>query len=85
MFGLIGADFLVSFATAQASHARSVAELASHYPQTTIAAHTTADSYDSVDSANGAALGAVRDGIGGHAQRPPNPPEILWSTDRSST
>ncbi|GAF48935.1 MULTISPECIES: type VII secretion target [Rhodococcus] len=67
VFGPIGADFLASFAAAQANHARSVAELASHYAQTAIAAHATADSYDSVDGANGAALGAAGDGIGGLA------------------
>jgi hypothetical protein len=57
----------VSFAAAQARHAMSVAKLASHYAQTAIAAHATADSYGSVDGANGAALGAVGDGIGGLA------------------
>ncbi|QSE88380.1 ESX-1 secretion-associated protein [Rhodococcus pseudokoreensis] len=64
VFGPIGADFLASFAAAQANHAASVAELATHYAQTAIAADATAQSYDSVDGANGAALGAVGDGLG---------------------
>ena len=65
VFGPIGADFLASFAAAQANHATSVAELATHYAQTAIAADATAQSYDSVDGANGAALGSVGDGLGG--------------------
>ncbi|TQC44774.1 ESX-1 secretion-associated protein [Rhodococcus sp. WS4] len=67
VFGPIGADFLASFAAAQANHAKSVAELATHYAQTALAAHTTADSYDSVDGTTGAALGTVGEGIGGLA------------------
>jgi hypothetical protein len=67
VFGPIGADFLASFAAAQANHAASVAELAHHYAQTAIAAHATAESYDSVDGATGDALGAVGDELGGLA------------------
>ncbi|MDV7242733.1 MULTISPECIES: type VII secretion target [Rhodococcus] len=64
VFGPIGADFLASFAVAQGNHAKSVAELASHYAHTAVASGATADSYDSVDDANGGALGDIGGAIG---------------------
>ncbi|MEV0946506.1 type VII secretion target [Rhodococcus sp. NPDC049939] len=64
VFGPIGADFLAAFVAAQATHAKSVAELSLHYAQTAAAAEATAASYESVDEANSAALGGIREGIG---------------------
>ncbi|QTJ69396.1 ESX-1 secretion-associated protein [Rhodococcus sp. ZPP] len=64
VFGPIGADFLASFAVAQGNHAKSVAELASHYAHTAVASGATADSYDSVDDANSGALGDIGGAIG---------------------
>ncbi|WP_072688878.1 type VII secretion target [Rhodococcus marinonascens] len=64
VFGPIGADFLTAFAAAQATHAQSVAELSFHYAQTAAAADATADSYESVDDANSAALSGIGEGMG---------------------
>lgn len=65
VLGPIGADFLASYAIAQANHAKQVGALANHYAQTAVVAHSTAESYDSTDGATSADLGAVGQGIDG--------------------
>ncbi|MFZ2174769.1 MAG: type VII secretion target [Rhodococcus sp. (in: high G+C Gram-positive bacteria)] len=67
VLGPIGADFLASFAAAQLTHARSVAELAVHYAETSAAAHATADSYDSTDHASASAVAWTSGQLGGLA------------------
>ncbi|QNG18943.1 ESX-1 secretion-associated protein [Rhodococcus triatomae] len=63
VLGPIGADFLASFATAQANHAKAVAELAAHYVATSSAAFSTADEYDGTDSGTADTFGGI--GAGG--------------------
>ncbi|MGO4201180.1 type VII secretion target [Rhodococcus sp. TAF43] len=67
VFGVIGADFLATFATTQVTHARSVAALANVYAGTSSLAHTIAAAYDGADRSTGAALGAARDALGENA------------------
>lgn len=63
VMGPIGADFLAAFATAQINHAKSVAELATHYTATSAAAFTSAGQYDSTDTGTADNLGTVAGGL----------------------
>ncbi|CAM3133817.1 type VII secretion target [Prescottella defluvii] len=67
VFGVIGADFLATFAATRVTHAKSVAALANVYAGTSSVAHTVAAAYDTTDRATGAVLGAARDTLGGNA------------------
>ncbi|NMN93623.1 type VII secretion target [Antrihabitans stalactiti] len=60
--GLIGADFLAAFAQAQTNHAQSVAELATHFSSTAVAAYETAANYQGTDDATTAALNSAAQG-----------------------
>ncbi|WP_405489134.1 type VII secretion target [Nocardia sp. NBC_00511] len=53
VFGLIGQDFLLSFAGAQGNHLSSVAELAAVHAGTAVTAHEAAASYQAVDESAG--------------------------------
>ncbi|MEU1206807.1 type VII secretion target [Nocardia sp. NPDC056611] len=53
VFGLIGQDFLLSYAGAQGNHLSSVAELAAVHAGTAVTAHEAAASYEAVDGAAG--------------------------------
>ncbi|MFI5777161.1 type VII secretion target [Nocardia sp. NPDC051570] len=59
VFGLIGQDFLLSFAGAQANHLSSVAELAAVHAGTALTAYEGAATYQSADDASAANLGAA--------------------------
>jgi hypothetical protein len=58
VFGLIGQDFLTSFAYSQANHFAGVNALANVYEQTSLTAHNSAAAYENVegDSAGGFTL-----------------------------
>lgn len=60
VFGLIGQEFLLSYAFAQANHLTSVAELAAVHAGTALTATQAAATYEGTDSASGADIGAVR-------------------------
>ncbi len=60
VFGLIGQEFLVSYAFAQANHLSSVAQLAAVHAGTAVTAHQAAATYEGTDTASGAAIGAIR-------------------------
>ncbi|MBB5912850.1 hypothetical protein BJY24_001717 [Nocardia transvalensis] len=49
VFGLLGQEFLMSFAYAQANHAASVAELAGVHAATALTAHDAAAAYESTE------------------------------------
>ncbi|NKY88779.1 type VII secretion target [Nocardia veterana] len=49
VFGLLGQEFLLSFARAQANHASSVAELAGVHAATALTAHDAAAAYESTE------------------------------------
>ncbi|MTE11540.1 type VII secretion target [Nocardia aurantiaca] len=53
VFGLIGQDFLLSYAGAQGNHLSSVAELAAVHAGTAVTAYEAAAGYESVDDASG--------------------------------
>ncbi|WP_067819119.1 hypothetical protein [Nocardia inohanensis] len=53
VFGLIGQEFLLSYAGAQANHVASTAELAHVYAGTALAAHEAAGLHDSTEAASG--------------------------------
>ncbi|UGT39692.1 hypothetical protein LTV02_27010 [Nocardia yamanashiensis] len=53
VFGLIGQEFLVSFAGAQANHFASTAELAHVYAGTALAAHEAAAIHDTTEAVSG--------------------------------
>ncbi|MBF6349380.1 MULTISPECIES: type VII secretion target [Nocardia] len=61
-FGLIGQEFLVAFAYAQANHLSSVAELAAVHAGTALTAHQAAANYELTDAGNAANIGAVNPG-----------------------
>lgn len=63
VFGAVGADFLAMFGIAQASHAKSVGELANHYGATALAAHVSAAGYDGVDQSIVSGLGQAGSGM----------------------
>jgi len=67
VFGLIGADFLATYAATQATHAGSVAALANVYAGTGSVAHAIAAAYDAADHATGTALGSALIALGGNA------------------
>ncbi|MCU1643444.1 MAG: hypothetical protein JWN03_3719 [Nocardia sp.] len=50
VFGLIGQDFLLSFAGAQGNHFASTAELAAVHAGTAVTAHEAAATYDGVEA-----------------------------------
>ncbi|GAA5063124.1 hypothetical protein GCM10023318_47440 [Nocardia callitridis] len=59
VFGLIGQDFLASFAYAQANHISSVNELAAVHAGSALTAYQSADRYQNTDGASAAELGSV--------------------------
>ncbi|RDI64514.1 type VII secretion target [Nocardia pseudobrasiliensis] len=59
VFGLIGQDFLFSFAGAQANHLSSVAELAAVHAGTALTAYEGAATYQSTDDASATEVGAT--------------------------
>ncbi|MFI6997702.1 type VII secretion target [Nocardia sp. NPDC050175] len=59
VFGLIGQEFLASFAFAQANHLSSVAELAAVHAGTALTAHQAASTYESADGESSTAIGSV--------------------------
>lgn len=59
VFGLIGQEFLVAFAYAQANHLSSVAELAAVHAGTALTAHQAAASYEGADAGSAMDIGSV--------------------------
>ncbi|WP_216894430.1 type VII secretion target [Nocardia alni] len=59
VFGLIGQDFLASFAYAQANHISSVNELAAVHAGTAAAAYGSAAKYQNTDGESASDLGSV--------------------------
>ncbi|MET8650203.1 MULTISPECIES: type VII secretion target [Nocardia] len=59
VFGLIGQDFLATFAGAQANNLTSVAELAHVYAMTAVAAHESAALYDVTEASAVTDFGSV--------------------------
>lgn len=59
VFGLVGQDFLLAFAYAQANHISSVTDLAAVHAGTALAAFTAADHYQLTDDDSAAHLGSV--------------------------
>lgn len=64
VFGVIGADFLATYATTQATHAGSVAALSSVFAGTGAVAHAIAAAYEGSDHATAAVLGSARTTLG---------------------
>ncbi|MBF6327525.1 type VII secretion target [Nocardia transvalensis] len=54
VFGLIGQDFLATFAVAQANNLQSVAELAAVHAMTAVTAHESAATYEVADGGSAA-------------------------------
>jgi len=67
VFGVIGADFLATYAATQATHAGSVAALANVFAGTGSVAHAIAAAYDAADQATAAVLGSARTDLGDNA------------------
>ncbi|MDH6678988.1 hypothetical protein M2284_003201 [Rhodococcus sp. LBL1] len=67
VFGVIGADFLATYAATQATHAGSVAALANVFAGTGSVAHAIAAAYDAADQATGAVLGSAGNALGENA------------------
>ncbi|WP_024800373.1 type VII secretion target [Nocardia sp. BMG51109] len=59
VFGLIGQEFLLSFAGAQANHLSSVMELAAVHAGTALTAHEAAGTYETTDHGSGDSIRAV--------------------------
>ncbi|WP_063010275.1 type VII secretion target [Nocardia kruczakiae] len=59
VFGLIGQDFLATYALAQANHLSSVAELATVHAGTAVTAHQSAATYATTDQDNADLLGGI--------------------------
>ncbi|MFE6923285.1 type VII secretion target [Nocardia sp. NPDC057663] len=59
VFGLIGQEFLLSFAYAQANHLTSVAELAAVHAGTALTAAQAASTYEGADMAGKLGIAAV--------------------------
>jgi hypothetical protein len=59
VFGLIGQDFLMAFACAQANLLSSVADLAGVHSATAVASHHGADSYDGTERTSARSLRAT--------------------------
>lgn len=66
-FGVIGADFVATYATTRAIHAGSVAALGAVYAGTASVAHAVAAAYDATDQATGIALGDAAHTLGDNA------------------
>ena len=64
VFGLIGADFLATYAATRSTHAGAVAALAQVYAGTGTVAHAIATAYDTTDQNTGTVLGAARTTLG---------------------
>ncbi|QCQ90900.1 type VII secretion target [Rhodococcus sp. SGAir0479] len=67
VFGVIGADFLATYATTQATHAASVAALANVFAGTGTVAHAIAAAYEHADQTTGTVLGAAGTTLGDDA------------------
>ncbi|MFE1593220.1 hypothetical protein [Nocardia sp. NPDC058705] len=63
VFGLIGQEFLVSFAGAQANHVSSVLELAGVHAATAVTAHQAAAAMEATEVASSTAVGSVVSGL----------------------
>lgn len=59
VFGLIGQDFLASFACAQANNLSSVSELAAVHAMTAVTAHESAAAYDHSEDTSVADFGTI--------------------------
>ncbi|WP_227984298.1 type VII secretion target [Nocardia spumae] len=59
IFGLIGQDFLATYAVAQANHLGSVVELATVHAGTAVTAHQSAATYSAADEDNADVLGGI--------------------------
>ena len=59
VFGLIGQEFLLSFAYAQANHLTSVAQLAAVHAGTALTAAQAATTYEAADGAAGLGIASV--------------------------
>lgn len=59
VFGLIGQDFLASFAFAQANHISSVNELAEVHAGTALTAYEAANHYQNTDDSSAGHIGSV--------------------------
>ncbi|MFI9508648.1 hypothetical protein [Nocardia sp. NPDC052566] len=60
VFGPIGADFVATFATAQANHMRSVAQLTVVHEASAAAAHLAATAYEGNEAGSAATFEAQR-------------------------
>lgn len=67
VFGVIGADFLATYAATQATHAGSVAALANVFAGAGTVAHAIAAAYEQADHATASALGTARTALGANA------------------
>ncbi|NEW40524.1 ESX-1 secretion-associated protein [Nocardia cyriacigeorgica] len=65
VFGLIGADYLLSFAAAQVLQARDINDLSDKYTKLSQAAFSSAANYDVTDLGNAGDLGKIAGEIGG--------------------
>lgn len=59
VFGLIGQDFLATFAVAQANNLTSVAELAHVHGMTAVSAYESAALYDGTEAASASDFGKI--------------------------
>ncbi|MFD4354883.1 type VII secretion target [Nocardia sp. NPDC058518] len=59
VFGLIGQEFLMSFAYAQTNHLTSVTELAAVHAGTALTSAQAAATYEGADAASGLGIGTV--------------------------
>ena len=59
VFGLIGQEFLLSFAGSQANHLSSMMELAGVHAGTALTAHEAAGTYETTDNGSGDAMRSV--------------------------
>ncbi|MCU1641581.1 MAG: hypothetical protein JWN03_1856 [Nocardia sp.] len=67
VFGLIGADFLASFAVAELLHDKDINALSARFSHLGQAAFGSAGTYESTDSSFADGLGTVAGQIGGQA------------------
>lgn len=63
VFGLIGQDFLLSFAGAQGNHFAATAELAAVHAGTALTAHEAAATYDGVEAESSVDFIALSKGL----------------------
>ncbi|MGW5455934.1 type VII secretion target [Nocardia sp. NPDC003979] len=59
-FGLIGQEFLLSFAVAQANHLASLGDLVQNYAGTALLARNAADAYERSENESAEAFGAAQ-------------------------